>query len=289
MRERVVHGTKGKKIVLLEVSGVLSERQTQGRLSLSSSESMVARIREQLELAAKDDDVRALLVRIHSPGGTVTASEIIHGEILRFKEETGVPVVAQMMGTAASGGYYVAMTADHVQAYPTTVTGSIGVIFAGLNVAGLLDKVGAEDQSITTGAYKDAGSPLRPMRDEEREQLSSVLDDLFERFLTVVDTGRPGLELERIRELSDGRIYSAEQALEAGLIDSIGDLPAAVTVAKERAGLDRAQVVVYRRPGERRENLFSMEAAPEPELGSAMELLAELARPSFLYLWSPGR
>jgi protease IV len=288
--EKVVFGERGRKILLLDVDGVLSEQGRSGPLGIGGRESIVARIREQLERAAKDDQIRALIVRVNSPGGTATASDILHQEIARFKADSGVPVVAQLMGVAASGGYYVAMAADTVRAYPTTITGSIGVLFAGVNVSGLMGRLGITDQTLTSGEFKDAGSPLRPMSDPERQQLRSVLEDLFERFLDVVDEGRPALARGEVERLADGRVYSARQALEAGLVDAVGDLPAAVEVAKEKAGLEEARVVIYHRPHELRENLFSPgPSAREPWDAGARATLGELLpRPAFLYLWWPG-
>ena len=195
-------------------------------------------------------------------------------------------MIAQLMGVAASGGYYVAMTADHVQAYPTTITGSIGVIFAGVEVSGLMEKIGVADQTLVTGPFKDAGSPLRPLSDSEREQLRSVIDDLFARFVAVVEDGRPELTTEQVQSLADGRIYSAGQALEAGLIDSVGDLPSAVELAKEAAGLEEARVIRYLRPGRRDTTLFSAEAPAAPR--DPWSRVPGLTGPSFLYLWSPG-
>ena len=282
-------GAAVPKILLLDVDGMLSEQGDSGTFGIGGSESPVARVREQLERAEEAGDIRALLVRIHSPGGTATASEILYDEIRRFKQEHQVPVVAQLMGVAASGGYYVAMAADTLRAYPTTVTGSIGVIFAGLNVSGMMDKLGVVDQTLTSGPYKDAGSPLRPMTETERAQLESVIGDLYARFLEVVEAGRPELSRQQIEELADGRIYSARQALEAGLIDAVGDLPAAAEEARRRAGLERAQVVIYARPGELRENLFSL-SAPDRGLPRLQVLPSPSpgVGPSFLYLWWPG-
>ena len=288
LRETVVFGEGRPKIVLVDVDGILSERpELPGLLGRGARESLVARVREQLERAADDEDVVALLLRIHSAGGTASASEILYREIERVKQERSLPVVAQLMGLATSGGYYVAMSADRVQAYPTTVTGSIGVIFTGINVSGTLEKVGAHDQTLVTGPFKDAGSPLRPMRPEERAQLESVLGDLFQRFLDVVDGGRPALDRPRIETLADGRIYSAQQALAAGLVDAIGDLEQAVGEARELAEVEEASVVIYHREGELPENLFSLASvASAPRTGFEALLGAE---PGFLYLWAPGR
>jgi protease-4 len=289
LQETVVLGTSGPKILMVDLDGVLSEEEEQGSLGFGGRESAVARVREQLEVARNDSEVRALLLRLQSPGGTVTASDIIYREILRFKQETKRPVVAQCMGVCASGAYYVAMAADRVLAHPTSVTGSIGVIFSGLSLAGLMEKIGVEDQTLTSGVFKDAGTPLRRMRPEERAQLQSVVDDLYARFLEVVRQGRPGLDPAEVARLADGRVYSARQAQEAGLVDGLGYLPDAVEEVKRSAGLEEAQVVVYHRAREWRENLYSSAPVPEPRL--ARDELSVLARafaaPAFLYLWWP--
>jgi protease-4 len=288
--EEVVFGDKGPKILLLEIDGVISEEENRSTLGLGVEESLVARVRSQLELAEDDDDVRAVLLRINSPGGTVTASDIIHRELLEFKKRKSVPVVAQLMGLAASGGYYVAMAADHVLAHPTTVTGSIGVIFSGVNLTGLLEKVGVENQTLTSGPFKDTGSPLRPMREDERAQLQSVLDEFHARFRTVVDEGRPALDAERVARLADGRIFSADQAEAAGLVDGIAYLPQAIEEVERRAGLESSRVVVYRRPNEWRENVYSAgESLGAPQLSLEWApLVRAISRPGFLYLWYPA-
>jgi protease-4 len=287
LAEKVVAGEKGAKILLLPVEGVISEQeQRRGPLGLGDRESLVARIREQLERAAEDDEVRAVLLRIDSPGGTVTASEILYREVQRFKEETGRPVVAEVMGVAASGAYYVAMASDTVLAHPTSIVGSIGVIFSNLSLAGLLEKLGVEDQTLTTGPFKDAGSPLRRMRPEERAWFQGVLDDLHARFVAVVDEGRPGLDHARVVALADGRIFSAPQAKELGLVDGIADVHGAIAETERRAGLSESRVVVYHRPREWSENVYSRSSV---EAAAAPTVLLPGALPAgFLYLWAGG-
>jgi protease-4 len=285
--EQVVLGDEGPKILLLDVEGVIGADRDSGPFGLGRRQGMVERVRSQLELAEEDDDVKALLLRIDSPGGTVTASDVIHREILEFKKRTKLPVVAQMMGVAASGGYYVAMAADHVRAHPTTLTGSIGVIFSGVNASGLMEKIGLENQTLTTGPFKDTGTALRPMRADEREQLQSVLDDFVSRFRSVVVEGRPALDAEAVAGLSDGRVFTADQALAAGLVDAVGYLPEAVEETERRADLEESQVVIYHRSDEWRENLYSASPISEPRAGLPGPL-AWLLRPAFLYLWWPG-
>jgi protease-4 len=288
MRETVVEGERGPKIALIEIEGVLREGAQPTRLGLGEHESPVARVRAQLDKAAKDRAVKAVVLRIHSPGGTATASEIIYGEILRFKAKKSVPVVAQLVGIATSGAYYAAMAADSVYANPTTVTGSIGVIFVSVNASGLMEKLGLADQTITTGPYKDAGSPLRPMTPEDRALMQGVLNDLYRRFVQVVTIGRPHLPAARVAELADGRIYSATQAQANGLVDGIADLPSTIDEVRRRAGLGEVRVVTYHRRREWRENLYTLPPSLETLTVKPTALLDLLHGPAFAYLWWPG-
>lgn len=286
--ETVVDGEGSAKILLVEVDGLITETPRSERIGFGERESLVARVRAQLEKAREDERVEAVVLRIQSPGGTATASEILYREIRRYKEETGRPVIAQLMGIATSGAYYAAMGADVVFAYPTSVTGSIGVVLSGVNLSGLMTKIGVEDQTLTAGEFKDAGSPLRPMREVERAQLQSVLDDLYQRFKQVVEQGRPDLGPERVAALADGRVFSATQAMQQGLIDGIVDLPGAVAEARRRAGVDRARVVTYHRRREWRETLYTAPPGPAPGVLEALSFLEGLQTPAFLYLWRPG-
>jgi protease-4 len=288
LKETVVEGERGPKIALIEIEGILREVATPTRLGLGEHESPVARVRAQLDKAARDRAVKAVVLRIHSPGGTATASEIIYGEIRRFKAKKPVPVIAHLMGIATSGAYYAAMAADSVYAHPTTVTGSIGVIFTGVNVSGLMEKLGLADQTITTGPYKDIGSPLRRMTPEERALVQGVLNDLYRRFVEVVAAGRPHLPATRVAELADGRIYSATQAQANGLVDGIADLPSTFDEVRRRAGLEEAHVVSYHRKREWRENLYTLPPNWGALSGEPTSLLDLLRAPTFAYLWWPG-
>lgn len=287
--ETTLEGSGSRKILLVEIDGVIRETPDDPGFFGFESEGMVSRLREELELARRDDDVRALIVRINSPGGTVTGSDLLYQEILRFKRKRQVPVVAQLMGIATSGGYYVAQAADAIHAQPTTVTGSIGVVMAGVNLSGLMEKVGVEDQTLVTGPFKDAGSFLRPMRPEEREQLLSVLDELFARFLEVVDEGREELSAEQVRALADGRVFSARQALAAGLVDAIGPVEETLAATRRLAGLREARLVTYHRQNEYANNVYTRPPAPGA-LRAPTSWLDRLGldAPAFLYLWAPG-
>jgi protease IV len=288
LKETVIEGERGPKVALIEIEGLLQEAGKPSPLGLGWEESPVARVRAQLDKAAKDGAVKAVVLRIHSPGGTATASEIIYGEIQRFKTKKPVPVLAHLVGIATSGAYYAAMAADNVYANPTTVTGSIGVIFVSVNVSGLMGKLGLTDQTITSGPYKDTGSPLRPMTPDDRALMQGVLNDLYHRFVQVVTDGRPQLAATRVAELADGRIYSAAQAQANGLIDGIADLPGTIDEVRRRAGLEEVRVVTYHRKREWRENLYTLPPRMETLSSQPTALLNFLPAPTFAYLWWPG-
>lgn len=291
LRETTVSGSGKDKILIVDISGIISEEQKRGLAGLSEEPDMVARIKEELKIAARDKHMKAVILRINSPGGTVTASDIIYHEIEQFKKKTDIKVIACITDLGASGGYYVAVSADKIIAHPTTVTGSIGVIMLNLSVEGLLQKIGVKDTSIKTGEHKDMGSPLKAMTDEERRIFQGVMDTLYERFLTVIAENRKALTLEKLKTLADGRIYTAKQALEHGLIDQIGYLDEAISLTKEEAGLAEARVVMYHRPGTYKNNIYSQLSSAG--LGTINLLNIDLksfvhsGTPSFMYLWAP--
>jgi protease-4 len=293
LTEETVEGPKhGPKILLMDVSGMISDEGSQPILNLGNPPARVpllVRVREELKKAEGDKDVRALIVRVNSPGGTVTASDILYREILSFKTRTRRPVIAVMMDVAASGGYYLALAADTIIAHPTTVTGSIGVIMLSVNAEGLMQKIGVATTAIKSAERKDMGSPFRTMTAEERAMFQSVIDDLFGQFLAKVVEHRK-LSPEAARKLADGRVYTADQALAAGLVDRIGYMDDAVAAAKKAAGLEEARIVVYHRPRQYRATYYAR--AEETATGSLDASLAGVAAltasgPRFLYLWWP--
>ncbi len=240
LKETTVSGSGKDKILIIDISGIISEEGKSSLVGLSGEPDIVTRIREELKLAAKDKHIKAIILRINSPGGTVTAADIIYHEIEQFKEKTGIKVIACIMDLGASGGYYVAVSADKIVAHPTTVTGSIGVIMLNLSFEGLLQKIGVKDTSIKSGEYKDMGSPLKTMTEEERKIFQGIMNNLYERFLAVIAKNRKELTPEKIRSLADGRIYTAQQALELKLIDQIGYLDETIAQAKKDAGNRRS-------------------------------------------------
>jgi protease IV len=287
LQETQVGGTGTAKVLLIEVSGMISSQEKEG---LIPAPSLLARIKEQLAKAAQDDQVKAVVIRINSPGGTVTASDIIHHELKAFKASKKIPIVASIMDLGTSGGYYIAAAADTVLAHPSSVTGSIGVIMLTINARGLLEKVGVETTAVTSGPRKDMGSPFRVMTSEERAIFQGLIDSFYQRFLTIVQEGRPQLQMDQIKKLADGRIYTGDQAKAAGLVDDLGYLEDAIELAKKKAKLPEARVVTYQRPGEYSNNIYSKLVAPGPLAGFADLDVMALARggtPQFMYLWMP--
>jgi protease IV len=290
LEEETVEGSGEQKILLMDLSGFLSDEAPGGSLTIGTPPPrvpMLVRVREELKKAQKDTKVKAIVLRINSPGGTVTASDIIYRELESFRKSSGVPIIASMMDVAASGGYYIALAADTIVAHPTTVTGSIGVIMISLNAEGLMQKVGLAANTIKSGERKDMGSPFRALTPEERAIFQSVIDDLQRQFVAKV-VERRKLPAATAATLADGRIYTADQALGHKLIDHIGYVPDAITIARKAASLDEAKVVVYKRPREYRATYY---AKAETEM-SALATLSQLAGmtgagPKFLYLWSP--
>ena len=287
LQETQVSGTGKAKVLLLEISGVISSQDGDG---LVPTPSLIANVKEQLTRAAQDEAVKAIVLRINTPGGTVTASDIIHHELKTFKASRKIPIVASIMDVGASGGYYIAAAADTVLAHPSSVTGSIGVIMLTINARGLLEKVGLEATAVTSGPRKDMGSPFRVMTTEERAIFQGLIDSFYQRFLSVVQEGRPLLQMDQIKKLADGRIYTGDQAKAAGLVDEIGYLEDAVELAKKKAGLTEARVVTYKRPGEYSNNVYSKLVAPSPlaSLGN-LDLMSFVrgGTPQFMYLWMP--
>lgn len=277
------------KIALIDVTGTLTN--THRRQLWSEGEHPVSLLLEQLDKARRDRLVKGVVLRINSPGGTVTASELMHDEIIHFKK-SGKPIIAVMMDVATSGAYYTACACDEIVAQPSTVTGSIGVVMRRFDVTGTMNLIGVKSDAITSGEFKDIGSPLREMRPEERELFQQVVNDMYERFVDVVVEGRSELDDTAVRRLADGRIYTATQALEAGLIDRIASLREAVGMVKERIGSRRIRLVAYTRPPGYRPNYY---AQPPYVTGGDVNLLnIDVPRwpyhttPEFLYIWAPG-
>lgn len=293
LEERVVvreSAFVSEKIAIIDLDGVLSN-QAESTLLGGEGENPVSLAAEKLDIAANDPDVKAIVLRINSPGGTVTASDILYQEIRHFREATKKPVVAMCMDVTASGGYYAACAADEIVAERTSIVGSIGVIMQTVSLEGTMQKVGITAKAIKSGPMKDAGSPLRDMTPAEEAYFQRIIDDLERRFVDVVHTGRPGIAEAKLATLADGRVYTADQAIEAGLIDRIGTLRDALAVARNRAGVKRAHAILYARPLGWKGTVYA-DSSVAGSRGLSLSLIningsgVFTNTPRFLYLWS---
>ncbi len=291
LKEYTLEGKEEGKVLVLPIRGFLSDAPKKDLLRDRAS--TVQEVVSQLRLAEKDEKIKALLLEINSPGGSITASDILYHEILAFKERTNIKVVAALMDVAASGGYYIALPSDYILAHPTTITGSVGVIFLSPKVAGLMDKLGLGLEVNKSGKEKDIGSPFRPSTPEEQKIFQSLIDKLGGRFLGLVARHRQ-IDPKALTDISTARIYLAEEALQLKLIDRIGYLNEAISQAKALAGLPPdAKVVVYRRtkyPNDTPYNVSTSldrnSAGPLVDL-NLPEIIPNL-NPGFYYLWMPG-
>ena len=288
--EETVEGTGSAKVLMLDLSGFLADESPSFSLNPEAPRvPLLARVQEELRKAEKDDQIKAMIVRINSPGGTITASDTLYREIYEFKRRKRIPVIAAIMDVGASGGYYAALAADTIVAQPTSVTGSIGVVMLTVNANGLMEKIGVAPVAIKSGSMKDAGSPFRAMTPEERAVFQGVIDDMYARFVKLIAESRKIPE-DRIRSFADGRIYTAQQAKDLGLVDRVAYLDEVVTQAKEAAGVQEARVVMYHRPREYRASIYAGPPGPTPSGETALSQFAAIltgAGPRFMYLWWP--
>lgn len=274
------HGKQ--KIALIEVEGAI----------LGGEE-----VKQQIDRVLADKHVKAVVLRVVSPGGTIAGSDFIYHYLSRMRagRDGGapIPLVVSMGGIAASGGYYISMavgeTPNSIYAEPTTWTGSIGVIIPHYNIEKLAEKLGIQADSIPSHPLKEMGTMFREMKPEERAILEALVAESFERFKQVIERGRPNLTRQQIDELATGQIYSANQALERGLVDKLGYLDDAISRAIELAGLrdEDVQVVRYVRPPSLMEHLLAQsKSSPSIDLPA----LLDFATPQAWYLctWLPG-
>jgi protease IV len=292
LKEFTLQGSGKEKILIIPIKGFISDSQKS--LPLYQRPSMVQEIVSELNKAEKDKDIKAVILKIDSPGGTVTASDMLYHEIMKFKEHSGAKVTVIIMGVATSGGYYIALPADVIFAHPTSITGSIGVVFLRPNISGLMGKIGLEMGVDKSGKNKDMGSPFRKATEEEQQIVRNLIDDLAARFLGLVVSHRK-LNDEAKTNIASARIYTADDALRLGLVDQIGYLDDAVRKTTRIAGLpEDAKVIVYRRTEYPDDNLYNNSFGGRP--GIPQVNLVDLGledtlppfRSGFYYLWLPS-
>ena len=245
----------------------------------------------RIEQLADTKGVKAIVLDINSPGGSVGAVQEIYTRILRVKKEKKIPFIALFGDVAASGGYYIAAACDKIVAHPGSLTGSIGVIFAVSNLEGLFSKVGYKTEPIKSGKHKDIGSPARPMTPEERKILQTLIDDAYGQFVQAVADGRK-MTVAEVTPLADGRIYSGRQALELKLVDQLGDSVDAAKLAGQMGGIKDEKPKI-RRDTERLNDIFEMlESRARLSLGfgpAGVTVGAAVPSPrGLLYAWSGG-
>ncbi|MHB8765137.1 MAG: signal peptide peptidase SppA [Deferrisomatales bacterium] len=246
-REVTLLGEGPDKVLLVDVSGVLSFRRPWGLPGVAREENAPTRLRDELDRARRDPAVKALLVRIDSPGGTVTASDVLFHEIRTFREERGVPVVAAVVEKALSGGYYVALAADEIVAHPTSLVGSVGVFVGKVDASALLERWGVRSELTKSAPQKDLLSPLRPLTPEEQETLRGIVGEFHERFEQTVRAARPQARDEDLATIATAAPFTARRALELHMIDRVGYLQDAFRAALGLAGLPQGRLVAYRR------------------------------------------
>lgn len=284
--EVTVGGKRGSpKVVCLAIEGIISGGAVPGTETGS-----VALFSGQLKKAARDGKVRGVILYVDSPGGGITASDIMYRQLVEFRKgPDGKPVVACLMDVAASGAYYVSAGADEIIAHPTTITGSIGVMMPLYDATGLLKKIGIKDETITTGAFKRIGSPFAEknaeQKDREHKLLGKLIGQMHERFVAVVAEGR-GMELEEVRALADGRIFTSQQALDNNLIDRIGYESDAVAAIKKLAKISDVHLVRYRRIVALRDLFATFAKGPELTVNVGGNL-AQTPGGRPMFLWVP--
>jgi protease-4 len=271
LHEEVIHdGPRNSKIAVISLQGVIDDENAR-------------EVRKQLKRAREDRSVKGIILRVNSPGGTISGSDQIYNEI---KNKTDIPAVAFMQGVAASGGYYASVACERIVAEPTVITGSVGVIGAYVVLKELLeDKLGILPVIVKSGEKKDWPSSFRPPSEEEIQYLhDKLITPAYERFVQVIAEGRKDLlTLPEIRRLADGSIYGAQEAKDEKLVDAVGYLDEAIDQVKALAGIDKALVIEYRKPFSFADFLSSSNANM---LKIDESTFYDLSTPRLLYLWT---
>ncbi len=270
----------GEAVAMVRVEGVILTGSAPDSPFDGGGGAYSDQIVKWLEQAQEDLSVKAIVLRVNSPGGSVVASDEIYQQMLKVEK----PIVVSMGELAASGGYYISAPADVIMANPATLTGSIGVITQITNLEELMEKVGVEVVVIKSGLHKDEGSPFREMTEEEKAIWQAIIDETYDQFVAIVSEGRD-LPKEKVREIADGRVYTGKQAMELGLVDELGNLPEAIDRAAELGGIEgKPRLVEYHRPPTLFESLFGSQLNSFQPFDLARLLDLE-GRPSLQYLY----
>jgi protease-4 len=300
LHEETVENAKGwtsAKIAVIGVEGMLADSRSSGLFQ--ANENPLSLFVQQLDKAAEDPDVKAVVLRINSPGGTVTCSDTMYQLVQRFRKKTGKVVIASTQEVAASGAYYVCCACDKIVAQPTSLVGSIGVIFERVDVSTGLGKIGVSVDAIHSGTLKEMGSPFKHSSSLENKIMEQMVDDYFRGFEQVVKSNRPVKEEPLSAEASlsgdyagiySGRVFSGTKAVELGLADSTGLLSDAVDLARQMSHAPDARAVLYERPYGYGGSIYARSTTPPPQqnvLQLSLPDSQELLPTGFYYLWQP--
>lgn len=289
--------TGHEKIAIIELEGLLADAKTGG--FMQATENKLSLFTQELEKAEQDDKVKAVVLRVNSPGGTVTTADTMFQMVKKFKAKTHKPVVAMTMEVTASGAYYVCCAADRIIAHPTSVVGSIGVIFETFDATDGLAKLGIYDKAVHSGTLKEMGSPFKHQTDLERNVMQEMVDEYFSRFEAVVKETRPNVRetppAPPATQPSDytgvfsGRVWSGKRAMELGLVDQLGMLPDALDLARKLANAPHAKAVIYKRPYGYSGSIYASTDVKEDSKTLQLNLPGSqsLLPTGFYYLWKP--
>lgn len=281
------------KVAIIDLDGMIMNQRRGGLLG--DNENPTALFIEKVDKAAADSSVRAIVLRLNSPGGGVAASDICYAHLLAAKKARQIPVVAVFEDMGTSGAYYIACAADKIIAHPASITGAVGVIAEAVSINGTLHKIGIDVRTIAAGPHKAMANPFEPLSDKDMAILQSIVDGFQQRFLGIVRTARPNMTADQFASATDGRVFSAPQALDLGLIDSIGYVEDAIAQAKSLAGISRARVVIYHRPMGYSANAYAAAPVNAPAASTTNQFnllnvdagsMASMLTPQFMYLWT---
>ncbi len=275
LEDVIRQGNSSQKIAMIRIQGVIDQQQSEN-------------FRNQIKQAASDYKVKALIIRTMTPGGGVAASDQIHHYINDFRKNTQLPVVAFMQTIAASGGYYTSVAADKIVAEPTAITGSIGVIANIMVLQGLLqEKLGINPVTVKSGEKKNWPNIFGEVTQQQQQYLmEKLINPSYNRFVELVAQGRPDMSIEQIKPLADGSIFSAKEAKEKGLVDTVGYIEDAIASAEELANIKNAHVVEYRKPFGLADLMTS---ARKNLLNIDKNSIYEISGPKLMYLWDGGK
>lgn len=293
LSEVILRGNADEKVLLIPVEGLITDIPEFD--IINERPSMLQEIVAKLQLAAADSDIKAVILKVDSPGGSTTASDILYHEILKFKKQTNIKIITCMMNVGASGGYMLSLPSDFIMAHPTTITGSVGVIFVQPGLSGLMKMIGIRVDVTKSGRNKDMGSPFRPPTKEESELFQSIINQLNSHFLSLVKKHRK-ITPDSLKTIKTARVFLPAKAKKLGLVDGVGYLDDAIVKAAKLAEIPgNSRLVVYRRKYYAHDNVYNNAAIASGSerkkmLSESIPFFKKLQlNTGFYYLWYPER